>query len=85
VVVKAEASEEGFVSISRVETISELVTANFVPSQLILSTLIMEAIRSSETSALTKSARRHIKEDGILQSLRGVNLKSHIALTGWPP
>jgi hypothetical protein len=32
----------------------------------ILATLMMEAIRSSKTSALTRTTRRHIPEDGIL-------------------
>jgi hypothetical protein len=44
-----------------------LVTANIVPSSPIHVTLIMEAIRSSETSALTRATRRHISEDAILQ------------------
>jgi hypothetical protein len=43
-----------------------LVTANFVPSSLILFTLMMEAIRSSETSVLARAARHHIAEDSIL-------------------
>jgi hypothetical protein len=44
-----------------------LVTANVVPGSLILLTLMMEAIRSSETSVLTKSIQRHIPEYRILQ------------------
>jgi hypothetical protein len=45
-----------------------LVTANF-PSSLILYTLIMmEMIRSSETSVLTRATRHHIQEDGIVQN-----------------
>jgi hypothetical protein len=43
-----------------------LVTANAVSNSLILFTLIMEEVRSSETSALTKTTRPHIPEDGIL-------------------
>jgi hypothetical protein len=42
------------------------VTANVVPSWLILSILMMEAIISSETSVLTRTTRRHIPEDGIV-------------------
>jgi hypothetical protein len=46
-------------------------------------TPMMEAIRSSETSVLTRATRLHILEDGIVHSHRGENLKSYIALTGW--
>jgi hypothetical protein len=42
-----------------------LATANIVPSMSILVTLMMGAIRSSETSFSTKAARRNILEDGI--------------------
>jgi arginine/lysine/ornithine decarboxylase len=44
-----------------------LVTANVVPSSLILFTLMMEAMRSSETSVLTRAKRRYIPEDCIHQ------------------
>jgi hypothetical protein len=43
-----------------------LVTANVVPSSLTFYNSIMEATRSSETSALTSAIRRHIPEDDIL-------------------
>jgi hypothetical protein len=59
-----------------------LVTTN-VPSSTILVTLMMEAIRSSETSVLTRATRCKIPEDGILHSHRRENLKSYIALIDW--
>jgi hypothetical protein len=48
-------------------------------SSPILVILMMEAIRSSETSALTKVTRRNILEVGIRHSHRRGNLKSYIA------
>jgi hypothetical protein len=59
-----------------------LVTANVVPSWLILVTLMMEAIYISETSVLTRATRCNIQDD-ILNSDRRENLKSYIKLTGW--
>jgi hypothetical protein len=44
-----------------------LVTANVVSSSLILVTLMMEAISSSETLVLTTTTWRHITGDGVLQ------------------
>jgi hypothetical protein len=44
-----------------------VVTANVVLSSPILSTLIMKAISSSETSFLIRPTQRHIPEDGTLQ------------------
>jgi hypothetical protein len=46
-----------------------LVTTNF-PSSLILSTLFVEAICSSERSVLTRATRRHSPDDGIPHSHR---------------
>jgi hypothetical protein len=37
-----------------------------VPSPLIIVTLMMEALSSSETLRLIRATRRHIPEDGIL-------------------
>jgi hypothetical protein len=44
-----------------------LFTANVVPSSPIHITLVMEAIRSFETSVLKRATQRHIPEDGIIQ------------------
>jgi hypothetical protein len=41
-----------------------LITANIVPSSPILSILLVDAIRSSKMSVLTRATRRHIAEDG---------------------
>jgi hypothetical protein len=52
------------------------VSSNFVPSSLILFTLMMEAIISSETSVLTLTTRCHIQEDGILHNHLREDFKS---------
>jgi hypothetical protein len=46
-------------------------------SYLAVSTLIVEVISSSETSALTRVAQRSLPEDDILRSYRGKTLKSY--------
>jgi hypothetical protein len=48
------------------------VTANVVPSSQSLVTLMMEALRSSETLVLPRTTRRNIPEDGILQFACGM-------------
>jgi hypothetical protein len=57
--------------------------ANVVPSSPILVTLMMEAIRSSETSVLARAVLGNFPEDSILHSHLREKLKSYIALTVW--
>jgi hypothetical protein len=85
--VRADVSEKLTSSKIRVK-ISELRTllntANVVHSLMIPVTLMMEAIRSSETSDLTRATRRHhIPKDRHLHCYRLEDIKSYIALTGW--
>jgi hypothetical protein len=55
-----------------------LVIANVFPTSTILVTLIMEALRSSETSVLKRSTGHRIPKDGILHSYRRKNSKSYL-------
>jgi hypothetical protein len=66
----------------RVALVQLLVTANVVPSSRILSTLMMEATRSFETSVLTRAKLRNIPEDSGIRTHRREYLKSYIELTG---
>jgi hypothetical protein len=56
------------------------IKTHFIPHR-ILSTLMMGAIRSSETSVLTRATLLHIPEDGIPYSHHRESLKSYITLT----
>jgi hypothetical protein len=60
--VRADVPEERVASLLRF-----LVTANVVTSSVILFSLMMEAIQSSETSAFRRAIRRYISEDGLIQ------------------
>jgi hypothetical protein len=89
VLVRSDVSEELSASIIRVTRIGELgtmlaitnmcrllVTAN-VHSSPILVTVMKGVPGSSETSLLTRTARRKIPEDTFLHSRRRENLKSY--------
>jgi hypothetical protein len=54
-----------------------LVTADVVPSSLILSILMIGVIRYTETSVPTTSRQHHTQENGILHSYRRGNLKPY--------
>jgi hypothetical protein len=89
--VRTDVSQERSASIIRVKGIRELrrtlavtrnwstmrrFTGNVYPSSLILFTLMMWAMSSTESSFLTRATQCHISEDSILHSPHLENLKS---------
>jgi hypothetical protein len=88
-----DVSEERITSVMRVTRIGALGTTLAGTSNRstpIFVILMMEAIRPSETSVITRSTRRNIPEDGILQNKVSFSLdKSKIFSSGslglWTP
>jgi hypothetical protein len=98
-VVRTDVSEERSAPIIRVTRIVELgttlavtlhsvrrllLTANVHPSSPILVTLMMEALRSSDTSVPPRATRRNIPEYGILYLWTFVRL-SYLCNSTWRP
>jgi hypothetical protein len=87
--IRTDVSEELSASLIRVTRICEIGTTlgltsnrrSVVHSTPILVILMTEALRSSETSVLTRPTRRYISEDAIPHSHRRGNLKTYIYST----
>jgi hypothetical protein len=62
-----------------------LVSTNIVPSSPILVTLMMEAMRSSDTSLHTRATRRNIPEDTIPYSQLSSERVQVESIASWPP
>jgi hypothetical protein len=83
---RTKVSQERISFIVRMDRICEIritlaVNNNLSNCLLILSTLMMEAILSLETSVLATATLCHIPEDGILRIYRRENLNSYITKT----
>jgi hypothetical protein len=76
----AETSNRSTLLVFLGSIIQLLVTANVIPSSLILFTLLMEAILSSETWVPRRAKRPHIQESSIFHSHWRGNLKSYMNL-----
>jgi hypothetical protein len=90
--IKTDISEESISSIIMVISIGEIGTTLAVASNgtryqemyfVEFVTMIMQRIRSSESSVLTRATRSDIPEDGILHSHRCENQRSYMALNFW--